>query len=230
MKKSDEYNNILDKKNQWKIKIQKNTSFLLILFFTLSNSLIVVMPINLNQYVIAVGTGLKVNIHVNEPGLICVYSEYQDLGCKNSGLSVIGFQFDEKAVPIGGLFTVCFKDKCTIGSNKPAPIPEEVYIGNSSNSSNRPDLDCLFNTDLSKCAVGPEGCPEGFFINGDDQCVPIGGCPNDYHTVDEDESGQCIPNTKGCPTNMIFRPDYDTCGPKEVVCLDHPELTECKSQ
>ncbi len=90
-----------------------------------------------------------------------------------------------------------------------------------------PDNDCLLNPDLPKCASNEGECPDEFFNNDDDQCVPEGGCPEGYHTVDDDETGRCIPDSDGCPEGMIFRSDGKTCGDKEIVCEDSPELDAC---
>ena len=94
-------------------------------------------------------------------------------------------------------------------------------------TSEGPNNDCLFDPDLPKCASNEGECPDGFFNNDDDQCVPEGGCPDGYHTVDDDETGRCIPDSDGCPEGMIFRSDGKTCGEKEIVCEDSPELTGC---
>lgn len=91
-----------------------------------------------------------------------------------------------------------------------------------------PDRDCLFNPSLPKCAAIDGKCPDGFFINEDDQCVPEGGCPDGYHWVEDDETGTCYPNSKGCPDGMIFTPDKKGCEYKEYVCNTYPELNECK--
>ena len=85
----------------------------------------------------------------------------------------------------------------------------------------------MLNPDLPKCASVEGDCPDGFFNNDDDQCVPEGGCPDGYHTVDDDETGRCIPDSDGCPEGMIFRSDGKTCGSKENVCEDNPELDRC---
>ncbi len=94
-------------------------------------------------------------------------------------------------------------------------------------TSEGPDRDCLFNPSLPKCAAIDGGCPEGFNQNGDEQCVPEGGCPEGYHTVDDDESGQCIPNSEGCPSGMIFRTNEKTCGYKDDICKQYPDLNVC---
>ena len=93
--------------------------------------------------------------------------------------------------------------------------------------SEGPDGDCLFDPNLPKCASVDGECPDGFFQNGYEQCVPAGGCPDGYHTVDDDETGRCIPNSDGCPDGMIFRPDGETCGYKEDLCQDNPSLEGC---
>lgn len=93
-----------------------------------------------------------------------------------------------------------------------------------------PDEDCLFDPSMPKCAPDENGnCPEGFGMNEDGQCFPRGGCPDGYHRVDDDESGRCIPNSDGCPPGMIFRPNMKSCGEKEYVCSQYPELKECKT-
>lgn len=94
----------------------------------------------------------------------------------------------------------------------------------------QPDGDCLFDPSLLKCAPDENrNCPEGFGMNEDGQCFPRGGCPDGYHRVDDDESGRCIPNSDGCPPGMIFRPNMKSCGEKEYVCSQYPELKECKT-
>ncbi len=98
----------------------------------------------------------------------------------------------------------------------------------SDSSTTKPDRDCLFDPDLPKCAAVNGKCPDGFNQNEDEQCVPRGGCPKEYHTVDDDETGRCIPNSDGCPTDMIFRPGMKTCGYKEDVCKTYPNLEDCK--
>lgn len=30
------------------------------------------------------------------------------------------------------------------------------------------------------------------------------GCPDSYHGIEDDESGQCYPDSEGCPEGMIF--------------------------
>ena len=42
---------------------------------------------------------------------------------------------------------------------------------------------------------------------------PPGGCPEGYHSYDDDESGLCFDNTLGSEyEGMIMRPDNRTCG------------------
>lgn len=84
---------------------------------------------------------------------------------------------------------------------------------NNKDRDNKPDRDCLFNPSLPKCASDDGECPDGFFQNEDGNCVPDHreGCPNGYHSVDDDETGKCIKNSKGCPDGMEFRPDGKTC-------------------
>lgn len=85
---------------------------------------------------------------------------------------------------------------------------------------------------MPKCAPDENGkCPSGFAMNEDGQCFPLGGCPDKYHIVDDDddETGRCIPNSDGCPTGMILRPNMKSCGYKDDVCSEYPTLKECKT-
>ena len=83
---------------------------------------------------------------------------------------------------------------------------------------------------MPKCAPDENGrCPEGFNMNEDDQCFPQGGCPDGYYRADDDETGRYIPVSEGCPFDMIFRPDHKTCGYKDGVCTQYPELKACQT-
>jgi hypothetical protein len=97
------------------------------------------------------------------------------------------------------------------------------------NDNESPDGDCLFDPNLPKCASVDGECPDGFFQNGYEQCVPDhrDGCPDGYHSVDDDETGRCIPNSDGCPEGMIFRSNGKTCGYKEGLCKGDPSLEGC---
>jgi hypothetical protein len=124
--------------------------------------------------------------------------------------------FDEDNDGIG-----CESDDGNSNGNVTTPTPEANEEG--------PDGDCLFNPDLPKCASVDGECPDGFFQNEDEQCVPDhrDGCPDGYHSVDDDETGRCIPNSDGCPAGMIFRPDQKTCGYKDDICKQNPGLDDC---
>ena len=104
----------------------------------------------------------------------------------------------------------------------------QLTTGNPSLS--KPDRECLFDPSMPKCAPDENGkCPEGFNMNEDGQCFPQGGCPDGYYRADDDETGRCIPNSEGCPSDMIFRPDHKTCGYKDDVCSQYPELKACQT-
>ncbi len=79
---------------------------------------------------------------------------------------------------------------------------------------------------------GPEGCPEEFAMNSHEQCVPkhAGGCPEGYHSHENDESGRCIPDNIPCNEGYIINPDYPECQLMEQVCNEHPNLTDCTSE
>lgn len=56
-----------------------------------------------------------------------------------------------------------------------------------------------------------------------------GGCPEGFHSVDDDESGLCYTNAKGCEyEGYIFRPDNKTCGEIVDVCREYPEVKDCR--
>jgi hypothetical protein len=55
-----------------------------------------------------------------------------------------------------------------------------------------------------------------------------GGCPEGFHSVDEDETGLCYTNAKGCEyEGYIFRPNNKTCGEILDVCREYPKQKEC---
>ena len=91
-----------------------------------------------------------------------------------------------------------------------------------------PDIDCLFEPSLYKCAADPiSGCPKGFLVNAYEQCFPAGGCPEGYHYVEGDESGRCYSDNQPCPETMIMNPEGGGCGDILFVCREYPKLTDC---
>ena len=52
-------------------------------------------------------------------------------------------------------------------------------------------------------------------------------CPPGFHSDDDDESGLCYTNAKGCEyEGYIFRPDNRTCGDILDVCRQYPDQKE----
>lgn len=116
------------------------------------------------------------------------------------------------------------------GNNQQNTNNDSTLSTTGNPSISKPDRDCLFDPSMPKCAPDENGrCPSGFAMNEDGQCFPRGGCPDKYHRPDDDETGRCIPNSEGCPTGMIFRPDHKTCGYKDDVCSQYPRLNECRT-
>ena len=77
-----------------------------------------------------------------------------------------------------------------------------------------PDYSCLFDVFQLKCIPGSQQeCPEGFSAGDPETCFAetfINGkweweCPEGYHSVEDDETGQCYPDSEGCPDGMIWR-------------------------
>ncbi|MDQ4073773.1 MAG: hypothetical protein M3162_05640 [Thermoproteota archaeon] len=68
-----------------------NISRLTVLFIFAS---LLTNPVFFNNQVQASIDGLKVNVHINKAGKICVSSPVEDLGCKtSSGAGIVNFQF-----------------------------------------------------------------------------------------------------------------------------------------
>jgi hypothetical protein len=89
-----------------------------------------------------------------------------------------------------------------------------------------PDYSCLFDAYQLHCIPGDQQeCPKGFGQNEDTTCSPRGDCPVGYHGEDEDETGQCYPDTKPCFPGMIRYPERgiapEACGYVEDVCKEY---------
>jgi hypothetical protein len=113
-----------------------------------------------------------------------------------------------------------------LGSNEtlPFPIPgppgippcpgEPLPNPPPSNSSTPggPDERCLFDPTLPHCTPPPgEDCPPGFGTNGDGQCFPLGGCPEGYHSNEDDETGTCYPDSEPCPDGQVRSDEGNFC-------------------
>jgi hypothetical protein len=106
---------------------------------------------------------------------------------------------------------------------------------------------CYFDPTLEECQPIDGRCPPGFSFNENEQCIPIGKCPDGYGRLDDDETGKCYKNSdiKICPDGYIThknrecRPPYTTPDPTpdpspepcpidaqgNVVCPPTDELT-----
>jgi hypothetical protein len=100
-----------------------------------------------------------------------------------------------------------------------------------------PDYTCLFDAYQLHCIPGEDqDCYdiEGFAQNEDGTCFAktfINGtweweCPDGYHSEDDDETGQCYPDSEPCYPGMVRYPDFTACGYEEYVCEKH-NLTSC---
>jgi hypothetical protein len=76
-----------------------------------------------------------------------------------------------------------------------------------------PDYSCIFDAYQLKCIPGSQqDCHEvGFGNNDDATCFPYEfiteGRPKGYHSIDDDETGQCYPNSQEYPDHGS---DYPT--------------------
>lgn len=100
-----------------------------------------------------------------------------------------------------------------------------------------PDEQCLFDPSLPHCAPVDGECPDGFAMNANDQCFPTGGCPDGYHSIEDDESGTCYSDEIPCPDGQIKSEDGNWCEypaePEPVECEEeglalNPSTGECE--
>lgn len=138
----------------------------------------------------------------------------------------------------GEITIVCLIDPL---NNKLVVNDVNIHIDNDDDGNNRgdnddnnnPDHSCIFNVYQPKCAPDEDGnCPDGFNLNEDGRCFPDHhdeGCPDGYHGVDDDETGQCYSDDEGCPDNMelqdgncVNKPTDDNPLPPPVVITTTP--------
>ena len=93
-----------------------------------------------------------------------------------------------------------------------------------------PDESCLFDVYQIKCQAFPNmnetaraQCREGFATNEDDYCFPLhsDGCPEGYHTTEDNETGQCYPTEgdTGCEEETdILSEDGKNCRTYKLDC------------
>ena len=85
-----------------------------------------------------------------------------------------------------------------------------------------PDASCDFDAYQLQCIPGEsQECPEGFGNNEDYTCHLIEDCPPEYHSADDDETGQCYPDTEPCYPGQIREPEERWCGNIDCVCEEH---------
>jgi hypothetical protein len=135
-------------------------------------------------------------------------------------------------IMITSIFSVYATTNDTDDINKPLYRQiQELII----NPNFAPDHSCLFDAYQLHCIPGEDQkCPEGFGGNEDGTCFAktfINGtwdweCPAAYHSEDDDETGQCYPDTEPCWPGQIRYPDFAVCGDEEYVCEKH-NLTGC---
>jgi hypothetical protein len=82
------------------------------------------------------------------------------------------------------------------------------------NEDFNPDRSCMFDAYQLRCVPGADQvCPESFGNNDDSTCFFLHkeGCPEGYHSTDNDETGQCYSNEGGCNAYVTIngtRHDY----------------------
>jgi hypothetical protein len=99
-----------------------------------------------------------------------------------------------------------------------------------------PDEQCLFDPSLPHCTPAPgEDCPAGFGTNDDGQCFPLGGCPEGYHSNEDDETGTCYPDSEPCPEGQVRSDEGNYCvvpEPEPIDCAEgsgvNPSTGQCE--
>ena len=99
-----------------------------------------------------------------------------------------------------------------------------------------PDYSCLFDVYQEQCIPGSEQeCPENFGNNDDSTCFPLDEngdwvCPESYHSIEDDETGQCYPDSEECPEGMHLQgfSDKEGHGCMHIRdCFNFPESAHC---
>lgn len=113
--------------------------------------------------------------------------------------------------------------------NTTIPLPQQP----NTTEPTGPDRQCLFDPSLPHCASVEGDCPEGFYMNEDEQCFPQGGCPDGYYSVEDDRPGTCYPDSEPCPDDQVMSEvgNYCLVLPSDemlegIVCPPGSELTE----
>jgi hypothetical protein len=114
---------------------------------------------------------------------------------------------------------------CPAGSTAhECELPEPV-------SREMPDNDCLFNTELPKCAPVDGKCPDGFGTNEDGRCFVIHNkCPDGYHTTEDDETGECNTNSECTGEGYVLVNNGQSCREKKTWCLENLGADECNKK
>ena len=109
------------------ISIIMNEHSLSVELFLLSTMLFLSL-ISLPTSIVAT-TGLRVIVHVNDSGSVCVSSFSQDLPCQFiRGPNEVTFQFSPGMVDVNEEFEACIDDFCKYGINGPESQPEDIYL------------------------------------------------------------------------------------------------------
>lgn len=101
-----------------------------------------------------------------------------------------------------------------------------------------PDESCNLNAYQLKYIPGSEqDCPDGYHNGEDNLCSPV-ECQEGYHGEDDDETGQCYPDSEGCSNDEYYvlreRDDGEgmNCSALHYLCSDssddrdHPRCPE----
>jgi hypothetical protein len=119
------------------------------------------------------------------------------------------------------------ENEATSSSNQSGFFTERGFVIQSKldrpaiNEDFNPDRSCMFDAYQLRCVPGADQeCPEGFGNNDDSTCFFFHkeGCPEGYHSTDNDETGQCYSNEEGCNAYVTIngtRYDY-------VLLTDRP--------
>lgn len=106
------------------VKLKKILALSASLYLAGISTLLLLFPSN-----VIAASALKVIVHVNDTGSVCVYSVSEDLGCQfvHGPIEAI-FEFSPGMVAINEEFKVCINDDCKTAINGPEKAPVHVYI------------------------------------------------------------------------------------------------------
>ncbi len=200
---------------------------------------------------VLISTGEEIIYDKNADLPICVYKEIKDCKTKSGLICEVETTIDPCQDIFHG-FTGT-DENYKLETNQ--FIVPNVYASEDpfhTNQGNRPainpefdpDFDCIYDVSQIHCIPGSaQECPKPQFSAGDpEMCFPktlVNGewewkCPEDYHSVQDDETGQCYPDSEGCPDGTIMKEfensDGHGCSEYKINCNLNEDHRLCNGE